>query len=500
MKSNFAGGVLVVMLLSFGYRIQAQSYAESAGNFSRVTPGGSARIQAMGGSQIALGGDYSSSLSNPAGLGMYNRSEITLSLGFYSLKTNTNYFGHNDSENKTNLNIPGFSAVFNSTKRCGECKGFLAGSVGVTFSRVNDFNQSFVYSGHNNKNSIIDSFTGAANSNGYDTAQFAYGGDQFNTIAGLGYNNYLFSYYPAGGGYPAGYYSNLKSDSYPDQHENVQLKGATNQWNISYGANINDMFFFGAGLGISSLNYKSSKVFEEDYTTDPYVKNFVTTENLSIKGSGANFTLGTIVRPVSFLQVGLSYTTPTLYQISESWSADMSSTWTNASDNGYQYTDIIKSDYSLVTPSKLSAGVAFISKYGLITGDIETMNFSGARYSTTTTGVSYSDSNDEIKSIYRRVLNYRLGFEGRYSIFRLRGGYNLQANTYKSEFDVDNTIQSISGGVGIKTKKFSVDFALVSSKSKGIYSPYTMQNASESPSVALTNNLTRGIFTFGFTF
>ena len=118
MKSKIAGVALVTLLLSFGYKLQAQSYAESAGVFSRVTPGGSARIQAMGGSQIALGGDYSSSLSNPAGLGMYNRSEITLSPGFYSFKTNTNYFGHNDSEYKNNLNINGFSAVFNGTRKC----------------------------------------------------------------------------------------------------------------------------------------------------------------------------------------------------------------------------------------------------------------------------------------------------------------------------------------------------------------------------------------------
>ena len=34
----------------------AQSYVESALLFSRTIPGGSARIQAMGGSQIALGG------------------------------------------------------------------------------------------------------------------------------------------------------------------------------------------------------------------------------------------------------------------------------------------------------------------------------------------------------------------------------------------------------------------------------------------------------------
>ena len=41
----------------------AQTYAEEALLFSRINPGGSARIQAMGGSQVALGGDYSAAFS-----------------------------------------------------------------------------------------------------------------------------------------------------------------------------------------------------------------------------------------------------------------------------------------------------------------------------------------------------------------------------------------------------------------------------------------------------
>ena len=71
----------------------AQSYVESALLFSRTRPGGSARIQGMGGSQIALGGDYSVGLSNPAGLGMYNRSEVTFTPAYSTYDTEAEYLG-----------------------------------------------------------------------------------------------------------------------------------------------------------------------------------------------------------------------------------------------------------------------------------------------------------------------------------------------------------------------------------------------------------------------
>ena len=73
---KIAGILLLGYVLLNSSEGNAQSYAESALLFSRTNPGGSARIQALGGTQVSLGGDYSSAFSNPAGLGMYNKSEF----------------------------------------------------------------------------------------------------------------------------------------------------------------------------------------------------------------------------------------------------------------------------------------------------------------------------------------------------------------------------------------------------------------------------------------
>src|SRR5690349_20056358 len=98
MGTKKIGVTLAAILLSSSSVLLAQSYVESALLFSRTKPYGSARIQALGGSQVALGGDYSSSISNPAGLGMYNRSEVTLSTGLNFYNTESLYKGNSLSE------------------------------------------------------------------------------------------------------------------------------------------------------------------------------------------------------------------------------------------------------------------------------------------------------------------------------------------------------------------------------------------------------------------
>src|SRR5258706_3187514 len=152
---NFAGLVLVGCALFNSFTTEAQTYAESAILFSRIRPGGSARIQAMGGTQVSLGGDYSSGYSNPAGLGMYNRSEITLTSGYNSAYTSSDYLGSSTGSTQSKVIVPGVSFVFHSDKNNG---ALLGGTFGITFNRINDFNRTFEYGGTNSQNSIIDYF------------------------------------------------------------------------------------------------------------------------------------------------------------------------------------------------------------------------------------------------------------------------------------------------------------------------------------------------------
>lgn len=495
-----------ILLLNFA-AAGAQNYTESALLFSRTQPSGSARILGVGGSQTALGGDYSSALSNPAGLGMFNRSEFTFSLGLSDYQTAANYLGTHTDENRSAFNIPGISYVWNIPNR--NDGSFYGGSLGISLSRINDFNRSTRYQGDNNDNSIIDYFIDQAF--GETTDQFFESQyPNFNTPTALAYDNYLIG--PKSILDPPGPADEYFTDAtYPFQQEEIIVKGATNQWSISYGGNFKDKFFFGGGIGITSLRYKSQKIFTETFDEGP-LENLRLEENLNISGTGVNATVGAIVRPVNSFQIGLSYTTPTFYGLSESYYASMSSRWDNFdyygtgetilgdnSDNPEE-TELTVSEYNFTAPMRLRGGVAFISQYGFITADVEMVNHSNAKYRSQQTGFSFEPENEDIKAVYKPALNYRIGAEFRKDIFRLRAGYGIRSSTYNENIDSDNTISSVSGGAGIRTKSFYVDLALVHSAGKDYqYQPYTFSDGS-GPVVDLKNKTLTGVITVGFTF
>ncbi len=507
----FRVALTVFVLFSF-LETSAQSYSETALLFSRTRPTGSARIQALGGTQIALGGDYSSALSNPAGLGMYNRSEFTFGTALSSHTAFTDFNDVKNDDNRTVFNIPGLSFVWNMPKDNG---AFLGGSFSISFSRINDFNRATLFSGGNDQSSIVDFFIDQAY--GSNTDQFLITQDQFgnetigahyNSPTGLAYHNYLIGPWSTRdnvNGPDDVYFTDV---GYPEvQQEEKLVKGASNQWTFSYGANIRDKFFFGAGVGIASIRYKSQNIFSEQYDNPDTIRSMSLSENLDLRGSGVNLTLGAIVRPVDFIQVGISYKTPTFYSFTETYEASMDTRWNNFNyydietlNNESATTDIVTSDYNLTTPSKLSAGVALLSKFGFVTGDIEWTNYGGAKYTSDTPGISYSPENSDIRTIYRSVISYRVGAEYRYNMYRVRAGYGVQGSTYDRSLDIDNKITSVSGGVGIRTRDFFVDFALVhSSTGRYYYQPYTFFDGS-GPLVGMKNRSITGMVTVGFTF
>ena len=515
MKSLLLGG----MVLLFSVHAFAQSTAETALLFGRVKPAGSARIQAMGGAQTSLGGDYSSGLSNPAGLGMFNRSEFTITPGLNVTKTSSDYLNNSSSDSKSNVNLPGLSLVFHSAK---DKNGLLAGSFAISFSRVNTFTNDFNYSGRNSKNSIIDYFLYDAT--GLSPSSLKPGGDYFNNPTGLAYNNYLIedSTFFDPGASDRDYASVL--GTFPNnpndirtvlQAEDVKTSGKQNQMSLSYGANFIDKIFIGAGVGISTLRYETSKTYRESnfhFDLDPDFNPLSTmelNENLKISGSGINATLGIIARPIEMLQLGLSFNTPTLYQLTDTYSASMNTQW-----NNFQYdstnpplnsvseeTDVVISEYTLKTPGRLNLGATvFINESGFISGDVEFVKYSGAKYSAQTSGISYTEDNADIKNLYQSTVNYRLGGEYRYKKFRARAGGSFMPDPFKAEQNgINQNITGVTGGLGYRGEHFYIDLAVIFSQGQTSYRPYSIPSA-ESPLVINNNKMTTALVTLGFPF
>jgi hypothetical protein len=566
MKFKNTGLCLGVIGMFFSQLVVAQNYfIEQALLFSRQNAGGSARMQAMGGAQVALGGDFSSALSNPAGLGFYNRNEFTLTPAITFQNSSGNYATYEvkqgnlvtnltgSSASSANISLPGLSLVFGSGKNTDR-EPFYGGTFAITMNRVNDFNGSIQYKGQNNGSSIINYFLDV--SNGYIKDQFdpSYNfdysdqnrkgpisdgkGDNVNTQAFLGYENYLIGPKTANG---TDYFSDLYGGT-PFQKETINTSGSQNQWSISYGANFLDKFYLGAGLGIMSVRYQYDKVYTEDFTgqtTGEFVNQCVgcfntmrMNETRTTTGSGVNLTLGALVKPIDFLQFGVTYITSTAYQLNDNYSASMSSSWNNfdyygnparplAPPNPPEKPPILNEvssasiddpvNYSFNTPGRFNFGTAvFIAKKGFISADVELVNYSNASTANFSEQLyqfsidADKDVNKVASSRFKSATNIRIGGEYRYKNFRFRAGYSIMDNPYSTKpttrinYSLTN-LSSISGGIGYRTTKFFVDMAVINTRGDGYYLPYDLKSFPP-PNYNYTNTTTRIMFTVGFPF
>ena len=494
---TIAGFVLLVMS-----ECMAQSYVEEALLISRIRSGGTARIQAMGGVQNALGGDISSAFYNPAGLGMYNRSEFSITPAYGINNFTSSNLGNSQSETKGTFIVPNIGVAFHSAK--DGSKGIWGGTFAINFNRINDFNETFSYSGTNENNSIIDYFLYSAD--GADVSQFSSSGFNYNTPTGLGYFNFLIG--PQNILNPPGpsnqYFTDVTGK--PIQKEVVRNSGAQNQWSLSYGANIADKLFVGGGIGFTSIHYKSEKTYSETFD-DPAqpMSQMELIEKLTLDGSGINATLGIIYRPVDKFQIGFSAATPTSYDINDVYNASMKSTW-----RSFEYqpgkilnseeaaTDDLMSTYSLITPWRLTWGMTyFFQKHGFISADAEWLNYGKTKYSGDD---DYSGDNEDIRNLYKSVVNLRVGGEYRIKNYRLRAGYSLMPDPFSAQQNsVDRAISSISMGGGYKKSNYYVDLALIFGSGDNSYRPYSL-NYEFDPLVTLKKKSTTIMITVGFPF
>lgn len=501
--------ILTAIGMSLAVLVNAQDFVDNALLFSRIRPGGSARIQGIGGAQVSLGGDFSSAYSNAAGLGMYNRSEFTITPAFNISGSTSSYFGETSNESKGVFNIPGVSLVFQ--KSSGREEGFLGGSFAVTLNRINDFNQNYRYSGTNQQNSIVNYFLEDANgvyfdNEVYDPSSLEVGGENFYNLTALAYHNFLIDsavddlglYYDS----PL-YWDPSQEDGSVRQTEISERKGAMNEWSIAYGANFSDKFFVGARIGISNIRFRQKQIFRESDFTYEFspdfneVESFEVEENYNISGNGVNFGVGLIYRPIDFLQVGASILTPTFYQLTDRYEASVSSDWNGFDDESQAFDQPMISEYNITTPMRINTGATLISKIGFISADVEFVNYSKTKY-TSDISEGFEPENSDIKAEYQSVVNYRLGGEYRYDKFRFRAGFNYMTNPLINEKAIDKSQLGLSAGFGYREKNFFIDLATTYTQYNGTRVPYFIQGTD--PQASQKFNQNNYLLTIGFTF
>lgn len=497
----------------------AGDFAATTLDLSRTYPGGTARMQGLGGAQTALGGDISSAYSNPAGLGFFNRSEFSFSPTFNYVSTSSDYLNTTTSDSKLNFNFANLGAVINKSKGDLVDSKWRGGSFGITMNRIADFQNEITYEGNNTQGDFLDFAVDSDNFYGsndlsdlafntYLTDQFyeIYNGQQTITINGREesvselYGNNLNtgdSLFFVDRNIYAKDNNGNKIPAFPEpdfptrQSETVSSKGAMYQASFAYGGNYNDQLYLGASVGILSVDRSVERTYIER-PTDTDLDNLVITDNYDLSGVGVNATFGVIVRPITPVLIGVTYTTPSYFALEQSRELAMQANFVDENyEDGIDYEPF---NYTITTPSRVSGGITyFFGKNGFITADVEHVNYSGGKLAHGSDGYSFGDYNRDIDR-YESALNYRVGAEYRFDMFRIRAGYAYLGDP--TDDDLDQTESRISFGGGIRTRDYYVDLGVVNSLGrKSTITPYP-----GAPVAEVTNENTAVTISVGFFF
>jgi len=476
--------ILILVLIS---TTAFSQFADDALRFSQVYYQGTARSMAVGGAFGALGADFSTASTNPAGMGIYRTGEFIFTPEVFSRETSSIYNGSISEGSKTIFDISNMGYVM--VTPIGSRNGWKFFQFGVGMNRLNNFNSQVFMQGENIENSKLDVYAELADGQTVDQL------DDFELypawecyLINPDEDNYYYTPVPFGG---------------VQQQQIITTRGSINEWLVSFSGNYNDKLFVGATIGLPYLRYYRESTYSEFDVADtiPYFDNWSTTENLTTTGWGINLKLGAIVKPVEWLRIGAAFHTPTYY-----WS--MSDTWFT---NTYSYLELYENDstddliwtnsayaspvgnydYHLSTPLRAIGSVSFlIGRYGFISGEYEYANYSSAKLSSRYD--SFSAINQDIKQSFQATHNFRVGTEWRFSNYSFRGGYALYGSPYANNIN-DGKRQMYSGGIGYKSHYFAVDFAYVYSIMNEDYYMYTSSIPEYNPN-AVDNQFTTSSF------
>jgi Long-chain fatty acid transport protein len=492
---------IILLVLSIGYISSAQN-ADDALRYSRLFYSGTARFMSMGGAFTALGGDISTLSQNPAGIGVFRSSELTITPQLGHIKTASLFNSSSTEDYLYNFNLGQAGIVANLIKNEAE-SGLLTLNIGYSFNRTSDFTQSIEISGVSSNSSLADYWIDEAKNKTKDqlslvenNALDAYLGwrtyvidslSDSNTDYGTVYSNY-------GDNLPSVYGQNMKRI--------VTNTGYTGEHAISIGGNYSNKLFFGATIGISTLHYESK--YEHSESTDVALPSQFTdfdyTFYVKENGTGFNLKLGVIYKPIEILRIGFAFHSPTIYHMNRYINDNIT---TNFSWGGHftVQNDPYRFSYDLTTPFRVLTGVALqVKKIALLSADYEFVDYGAAKFFTVgNDNYDYTNKNQEIKNSLGTSSNIRLGAEVRLSNIYLRGGYGYYGKAWKTGQDNENlAFNSLSFGLGFREQNLFADFGFSTIMNKEKYFLYT----SSAGNAISDLNVTRNMFTvtFGYKF
>lgn len=538
MKKFFSIAFAAIPLL-----MSAQA-ASDAYTISQPDLRGTARFMSMAGAFGALGGDLSVLNQNPGGIGVYRSSDAGITLNFdnQSISAKDGVSSNSVNQFKFTCNNAGYIGAY---KLDSEIVPNI--NWGFSYSRPVSYNRHYAGRINSLTSSLSNYVAGVTNNSGYTSSDMSYqtndaGEDTYNPytqsnapwLSILSYNTYLTNPTQNGSNFKGLLGSGTTGFG---EFETIE-QGGVDEFNMDFGGNLSNMLYWGLGFGITDMDYKKYTYYGEGLT-DAYIANATGQlvngtasyglENwLKTTGTGWNFKMGVIFKPVNEFRIGLAFHTPTYWSLKDEIGTQVNYSFVNNDfkneGNGWAndgYTS--ESWYHVRTPWKFIASAAtVISSKAILSFDYEYDAYNDMKV-LSDNDEEYTDVTNNIQQYYKATNTFRIGGEYRVTPqFSLRAGYSYQSSPVKDEaynnrvnivtagttpaYTFDKSIQYYTAGLGYHYQTFYTDLAYVHKYRKGEYHAFSPEidgngNVVEAtPTSSLKDNNNQIIWTIGVRF
>lgn len=500
---------------------------------------GTARFVGMGGAMNALGADISTIGTNPAGIGMFRRSEVSVSAGFNTQPNAQDFYDINKTR-------PSFDQI-----------GFVY-SAKLGSSEIPYVNFAFNYhKSRNLKNYIgVDGFRTGGLSQSLQMMDLCYVGNRWldltnekdadltTNLAYAGFQTQMIAPEYDDQGNLLGYVPS-EADHY--NYRRVQWGGIQDyDFNVSF--NWNNQIYFGLTAGVKNVNLHSYTDYAEFLPDNAGgLHEYYMTNEESVTGTGVDCKIGVIMRPIeeSPFRIGFSFSTPTFYNLNTDSYLYMNSPYALFDQDGNQTSDhteysipVSGYEYNIRTPWKVNVSAATtLGTVLALDAEYEFSNYGNSKVSygnyddwDSYWGWRSSDKdhalNNEAKRFLKGVHTFRVGAEARLGHgMYVRAGYNYQSAPmgkdaflnlftdspsyyYSNNTDYVNlgNLNRYTCGLGFRGKHFYGDFAYQYQHQQGDLYTFHVPEASSTNDInrlsAAKVDLNRhaALFTLGYRF
>ena len=302
---------LYILLSMFICQLSA---AQDAQRFFERSIMGTARYVGMGGAMTAIGGDPTAVMDNPAGLGLYRRNEIAMTID--ETIDRTQQLDSRDSYQRERFMVPNVAGIM-AWGSPNKQRGMIFNNFMFSYNRLASFNRDIVTQGTQlGMVQTICNITNGLPESNFDQDK-VWEDTKIAWLSILGYETYLIN--------PTTNDQWTPVDNFTNGSLSISESGNYDQYTFSWASNINNQWYVGLSLNVPTLSYtKNISILETNRINSAELKSMYYVSGVGVSGS-----IGLIYRPIRSLRIGASFHTPTVLGLSVQTEGDMYSTVDN---------------------------------------------------------------------------------------------------------------------------------------------------------------------------